>query len=161
MKVPDAVIKTKDLELVEFMDYVQTILNNGLYEMRIFDAVPTWESNNGETGILVTGSNRQLYFYLNGVWNSIGFNSLGTLVLFDKDQDTGITPEATADEDVIRFYTAGYYYFSMGTYGFSVAAGKPIFLDGTISTASGTAWVFDTATSYLTAYVGGVKRIEM
>lgn len=158
MKVPDSVIKTKDLELVEFMDYVQTILNNGLYEMRIFTSIPDWQANDGENGIYVSGDVRQLYFFLNGVWTSIGFNSLGTLILFDKDGDTGITPEATVDEDVIRFYTAGFYNFAMGTYGFALATGLPVIFNGT---DGGMKWAYDTATQYLTGYVDGQIRIEL
>jgi hypothetical protein len=158
MKVPDSVIKIRDLELVEFMDYVQTILNNGLYEMRIFGSVPDWTANDGENGIYVAGDVRQLYFYLNGVWSSIGFNSLGTLILFDKDGDTGITPEATTDEDVLRFYTAGLYNFAMGTYGFALASGLPVIFDGT---DGDTKWVYSTSDNYFKGYSDGVLRVEM
>lgn len=158
MKVPDAVIKVKDLELVEFMDAVQTILNNGLYELRIFDGVPNWQANQGENGIVVTSDNRQLYFYLNNTWCSIGFNSLGNLVLFDKNQDTGITPEATPNEDVIRFYTAGYYNYLMGTVGFGMAAGKACMFDGTTGDYK---WVYDSASKYLCGYTHGFLRFEI
>lgn len=158
MKVPDSVIKTKDLELVEFMDYVQTILNNGLYEMRIFGSVPDWLANDGENGIYVSGGNRQLYFYLNGVWSSIGFNSIGTLILFDKDGDTGITPEATPDEDIIRFYTAGFYNFAMGTAGFALASDLPVLFDGI---DGDTKWVYNSGDNYLRGYTDGSLRIEM
>lgn len=158
MKLPDVVIKTKDLELSEFIDYSQSILNNGLYEMRIFGSVPDWAANDGENGIYVSGSVRQLYFHLNGVWSSIGFNSLGTLVLFDKDADTGITPEYTTDEDVIRFYTSGFYNFAMSTTGFAVATELPVLFDGL---DGDTYWVYTTTDGYLKGYVDGVKRIEM
>lgn len=158
MKVPDAVIKVKDLDLVEMLDSIQTILNNGLYEMRIFSSIPDWIANDGESGIYVSGDIRQLYFSLNGIWTSIGFNSLGTLVLFDNDGDTGITPEATTDEDILRFYTAGYYNFAMGTFGFAMAAGLPIFFDGI---NGDTRWVYDTSDNYLKGYVDNIKRIEM
>ena len=158
MKVPDTVIKIKDLELVEFMDYTQTILNRGLYEMRIFNAVPDWVANEGEHGIYITGTNRQLYFYVNSGWTSIGFNSLGTLVLFDQDNDTGITPEFTADEDILRFFVSGSNNFAMGTVGFAMANNVPIIFDGL---TGGTQWVFDTATGYLTGSVGSSKVIEI
>lgn len=158
MKVPDSVIKIKDIELVEFMDYVQAILNNGLYEMRIFGTIPDWTANDGENGIYVSGSIRQMYFYLNGVWCSLGFSSSGSLQLFDADLNTGITPEFTVNEDVIRFYTAGYYNFSMSTAGFAVAAGLPVFFDGV---GGDSYWVYDTVTNYLTGYADGVKRLEL
>ncbi len=158
MKIPDVVIKTKDLELSEFIDYTQAVINNGLYEMRIFGGVPDFQANDGENGIFVSGSVRQLYFFLNGVWSSIGFNSLGTLVLFDKDADTGITPEFTVDEDVIRFYTAGFYNFAMGTFGLAIAQELPLLFDGP---TGDTYWVYTTTDNYLKGYVDGVKRIEM
>jgi hypothetical protein len=161
MKVPDSVIKVKDLELVDFMDTVQAILNDGLYETRIFTSVPSWSANEGESAIYSTGSANDLYYMIGGTWCRIGFNLLGSLTLFDSNGDTGITPEATPNEDVIRFYTKGLYNFSMGTYGFSMAPGKPLFFDGTIVAGSGTNWVFDTTDSYLKCYVGGIKRIEM
>jgi hypothetical protein len=158
MKVPDAVIRLKDFSLIEFMDDVQAILNNGLYEMRIFGSIPDWAANDGENGIYVSGSIRQMYFHLAGVWCSLGFSSTGTLQLFDADVDTGITPEATLDEDVIRFYTAGFYNFSMGTNGMSIAAGLPLYFDGV---GGDSYWVYDTTTNYLTGYVDGIKRIEL
>ena len=80
------------------------------------------------------------------------------MTIFDNDNDTGITPEATVDEDFIRFYTAGIYNFSMSTDGFAIAGGLPIFLNGT---DGGTKWVYDTSNQYLTGYVDGIKRIEM
>lgn len=158
MKLPDVVIKTKDLELSEFIDYTQSIINNGLYEMRIFGGVPDWLANDGENGIYVTGSNRQLYFHLNGVWANIGFNSLGTLTLFDKDGDTGITPEYTLNENIIRFYTAGFWNFAMSTAGFAVASDIPVVFDGI---NGDTAWIYNSSDGYLKGYVDGVKRIEM
>lgn len=158
MKIPDVVIKTKDLELSEFIDYAQAVINNGLYEMRFFNGVPDWQANNGENGIYVSGSVRQLYFFLNGVWSSIGFNSLGTLVLFDKDGDTGITPEFTTDEDIIRFYTNGIYNYAMGTVGFAMVTGQPILFDGI---AGDTKIVYDSASAYLRSYTDGVLRQEM
>ncbi len=158
MKVPDAVIKTRDFSLIEFMDDVQAILNNGLYEMRIFGSVPSWTANDGENGIYVSGSIRQLYFYLSNVWCTLGFSSSGALQLFDVDGNTGITPEFTPNEDVIRFYTAGIYNFSMSTAGLAIAAGLPAYFDGV---GGDTYWVYDTATNYLTGYADGVKRIEL
>lgn len=158
MKVPDTVIKIKEIELRDFIDVVQTIINNGLMEMRIFTAIPTWTANDGETGIYVNGAIRQLYFYLNGVWASIGFSSTGSLQLFDANGDTGITPEYSPNEDVIRFYTFGQYNFSMSTAGFAVAPGLPVMFNGV---TGGTQWVYDTSDNYLKGYVDGIKRMEM
>lgn len=158
MKVPDAVIKVKDLELIEFMDYVQVILNNGLYETRISASVPDWSANEGESLLYASGTVRNLYFMIGAVWTRLSFNSLGTLVIFDSDGDTGLTPEAVADEDIIRFYTAGIYNFAMGTFGFALATGVPVLFDGT---NGDTKWVYDSASQYLRGYTDGVLRQEM
>jgi hypothetical protein len=158
MKVPDTVIKIKDLDLVEFMDYVQTILNRGLYEMRIFETIPNWEANDGENGIYVSGTIRQLYFMLNGVWVSIGFNSLGTLTLFDNDGDTGITPELTVDEDIIRFYASGVNNWAMGSAGFAMASDVPVLFDGL---TGDTKIVYEATSQYMKLYTDGVVRQEM
>ena len=158
MKIADVSPKIKDLEVLDFIDNTQVLLNNGLYEMRVFDAIPAFAANDGEAGIYVSGSVRALYFSLGSIWSSIGFNSSGTLVLFDNDYDTGITPEATVDEDVIRFYVAGLYKFAMGTFGFAVDKNTPVVFDATDGTNK---WMYDSATTYLTCYQGGNKRLEL
>lgn len=159
MKIPDAVIKVKDLDLVEFLDNVQVILNNGLYETRVVSTAPTWLANNGESALYYTNSdNRKLYFYVNTGWTYIGWNSIGSLTLFDADGDTGITPEATPNENVIRFYAATSYMFAISTFGLAMSAGTPIVFDGLTGISK---WYYDSTTRYLTGYVDGAKRIEM
>lgn len=158
MKVPDSVIRVKDLDLIEHMDNVQVILNNGLYETRIFSEVPNWSANEGESAIYATGTARDLYFMINATWCKIGFNSLGSLVLFDSDGDTGITPEATADEDIIRFYTSGIYNYAMGTAGFALATGQPVLFDGI---TGDTKISYSSSDQYLKFTTDGVLRQEM
>lgn len=158
MKVPDSIPKIKDLELFEFMDIVQLILNYGLYQMRVVTAIPDWAANEGEHAIYYSGDIRQLYFQINGMWTSIGFNSLGTLILFDKDGDTGITPEFSTDEDVLRFYISGAYNFGMGSFGFAMPSDTPVVFDGT---DGDTKWVYESADGYLKCYVDGTLRMEM
>lgn len=158
MKLPDAVIKVKDLELVEFMENVQVILNQGLYEMRITAQVPSWTAQTGETAIYYTGTVRTLYFYVNGVWAFIGFSSTGALQLFDADGNTGITPEAELNEDVLRYYVAGNYAFAMSTLGFCMNSGTPVVFDGT---DGDTKWVYDASSTYLRAYVNNTLRMEI
>lgn len=157
MKVPDAVIKVKDLDLVEFMDSVQVMLNNGLYEMRLISEVPDWFANNGESAIYAQGTARRLYVYVN-TWSYIGWNTIGSLTLFDADGDTGISPEATPNEDVIRFYIAGINKFAMGSMGLALTDGTPLVLDGT---DGDTKWVHNSGTNYLEGYVDGVLRVEL
>lgn len=159
MKISDYVIRTRDPELVNFMDEVQAIINNGLMEQRVVTSIPTWDANNGETTFYYSGTVRAYYFRINGLWTSIGFNTIGSLVLFDADNDTGISPEATADEDVIRFYTAGVYKFAMDSvHGLSMSANTPVCFNGTDESVK---WVYDTADSYFKCYVGGAVRMEM
>ena len=158
MKVPDAFLRTKDLALREVIDAVTAILNLGLYQMRVVDSVPTWAANQGETAIYYTGDTRALYFQVNSQWCSIGFNTLGTMILSDADQDTFITPEATADEDILRYYVGGIYKFAMGSVGFAMAAGTPVVFDGI---DGNTTWSYNSATAYLQAHVDGTLVMEM
>lgn len=144
------------------MDNVQTILNNGLYEMRVVDVVPTWQANNGETALYFDDSDtRKLYFFVNGIWTFIGWNPSGSLVLFDADGDTGITPEFTTDEDVIRFYANSSLMMAVSTFGIVVPAGTKIVVDG-VNVASGdTYWTYHSASQYSQYYVDGALRMEM
>ena len=158
MMVPDVVLKIKDLQLTDHVDSVQAILNNGLYQTRVLTVVPTWSANEGESAISAIGTARDLYYHINSVWTRITFNSLGSMVLFDSDNDTGITPEFSSDEDVLRFYTAGIFNFAMGTYGFALASNLPVMFDGTVGDYN---WVYDSATGYMQAYTNGNLRMEM
>jgi len=158
MKVPDTVVKIRDLELIEFMDYTQTIINRGLYEFRVFDTAPDWLANDGEQGVLSSGSTLALYVHINGVWAAIGFNSFGTMALWDADGDTGITPEFSADEDVLRFYSFGTYVVAMDTYGIQVSPEYKMVFNGL---AGNVYWTYSSASAYLQGYVDGAIRIEM
>ena len=158
MKIPDTTIRVRDRELVDFLDTAQTILNRGLYEFRTFDAVPDWPANEGESGIFTSGTALALAVHINSNWSLIGFNSLGTLVLFDADGDTGITPEFTPDEDVLRFYSFGTYVVAMDTYGIQISSGYKMVFDGL---AGDTYWTYSSASTYLQAYVNGTLRMEM
>jgi len=144
--------------MIDFIDYTQTLLNRGLYEFRTFAAVPDWAANQGENGVLVSGSTLALYVHMNSVWTAIGFNLLGTLTLFDADGDTGITPEATADEDILRFYSAGTYCAALDTYGLQFSAGYKVVFDGLAGT---TYWTYSSASAYLQCYISGTLRMEM
>lgn len=75
MKVPNVELKIRDLELIDFMDRVQTILNAGLYTMRVLTASPDWVGENGEHGILVSGSTGTLYIYADQ-WMAVGLGSV-------------------------------------------------------------------------------------
>lgn len=85
MNVPNATIQSRDLELLDFLDSMQTILNNGLYEIRMFDSAPTFVNEAGENGFLVSGSTVDWYLSTGSAWYSFrlnstaGFVTIGTL----------------------------------------------------------------------------------
>ena len=159
MKVPDEVIRTRDLGLIEGFENIQLILNQGLYEMRTGSEIPTWAANDGETFLYLNDSadERRLYFRANGIWTFIGWTSTGSLFLVDADGDTFITPEFTADEDTIRFYAQGIYQVAINTLGLCLPTNTPVCFDGTDGTSK---WLFDSASTYMRGYNEGVLRVE-
>ena len=177
MKVEDYTPRTRDIELWDFMDNVQVILNNGLYEFRLVSSTPNWQAQQGESAIYYTvattsglGSNKRLYVYINNAWVSMSFGSgsgYSGAILSDTDGDTGITPEWSADEDVIRFYVDNTYAFSMSSLGFGIQSDKSLWLDGVTGTARNTYWTCTTNTAstggykYLRGYIDGKLRVEM
>ena len=78
--------------------------------------------------------------------------------LVDADGDTGITPEFTADEDVLRYYCAGAFMFAMGSWGMGMGVDTPVIFDG--ATDGDTKIQYVSATSYLTFETDGAVRIE-
>ena len=78
MKIPDIeTLKNKDPGILEFIDFVQIILNDGRYEMRVIASVPDWTANEGEFLCYAAGNLRRLYAYINSQWIYMGFNSNG------------------------------------------------------------------------------------
>lgn len=77
MKLPDAVIHTRDPELQEWMDYVSLILNNGRYQLRVVDEVPTHTTHEGEFLLYASGDTRELYAYVNSQWVKISWATTG------------------------------------------------------------------------------------
>jgi len=158
MKVPDAVIKIKDIELMDWMDYVQTILNNGLYQFRLLTTEPSFVSNEGESAIFYDATNRKFFVYINGVWCQIGWNALGIIGLVDSDADTGVYVEYTADEDVIRCYANSVYALSINSTFTAVAASYKVVFDGLTGTNYLT---YSSADSYMQVYSDGALRMEL
>lgn len=114
MKVPDVVLqKLRDPGLLDFMDYVSIILNDGRYQFRLVDAVPTWTGIGGEAVIYSAGNERAMYVYIDDQWVNISWLIVGQTAylivsrIFDTDNDTKVDTEESSDEDYIRFDTAG------------------------------------------------------
>lgn len=89
MKVADAVLpQGTPAELIDILDNIVAILNNGRYQMRVIDETPTDDNNEGE-GLLEynpeTGV-RKVWFLIGGVWSSIEFDDSGQQVTGSVDQ---------------------------------------------------------------------------
>lgn len=170
MKIPEALIKVKDGELVEWVDLVTFLLNAGKYSTPIYEGEPDSRSiNEGESFIIATGETRKLEVMINGVLCSINFtptgsvstanfgNSLGDRIL-DSDANTAVITEFTANEDMIRMYVAGQFVVAVNTLGMAVSSGYPIRMNGI---EGNTYLVNNTSAVYLQHYVDGVLRMEM
>jgi len=86
--------------------------------------------------------------------------------LFDADMDTGIWVEKTPDEDYIRMQTYGTEVFVIDN------SQNSEFITGNLAIQSGyefhfegltgdTYWKYNSTTTYMEAWVDGVKRLEM
>lgn len=69
----------KDASLVEVLNDINSILNNGRYQMRVVTSVPDWEGDEGEHLLYISGTVRRLYFYdiSNASWHFIQWNGAG------------------------------------------------------------------------------------
>ena len=169
MKVEDYTPRTRDIELWDFMDNVQIILNNGLYEFRLVMSVPSWSAQEGESCVYWTvgtsttlGANRRFYIYINGVWTTLAYSSgAGGAIICDADGDTGLTPEWSADEDVIRYYVQDTYAFSMSSLGFGVLQDRGVCFNGPTFGTAAQKMVYVSSSSYLTLFTNGSVRMEM
>lgn len=84
MKVGEAILpQGTPGELVDVLDQIIAILNNGRYQLRIIEEEPTFENNEGEILIQVSadGLTKKLWFFDGELWNSVSFDS-GGQVLF-------------------------------------------------------------------------------
>jgi len=76
MRLPEIELKElKDPGLLDFMDFVRVILNQGKYNVRIVTTIPTGSAEDGEL-LLYTDSvsTRRLYAYFNDAWRYINFD---------------------------------------------------------------------------------------
>jgi len=69
----------KDLSLVDFINTIASIINNGRYQMRVYASIPTHTGDQGEFGIYISGTMFRFYMYddTNANWKFIEWNGSG------------------------------------------------------------------------------------
>lgn len=82
----------------------------------------------------------------------------GGNAIWDTDQDTGIQTEESADEDILRFDSAGTEIATADIDQFAVISGIKLGLEGC---SGDTYWKYNSTTGYLEGWVDAVKRIEL
>ena len=170
MKLPDIEFKYRnDPGLLEWSDHVRIILNLGRYQFRIVGGVPDWSADEGEAVIYVSGNDRRFYFYMDGAWYYIGFDSTTGSVLtdaiWDADHDTGVQTEESTDENILRFDTGGTEAMVIDASqdvevmagAFAVPSGEKIHLKGL---TGNTYTKYNSTTEYQEIWVDGQKRID-
>ncbi len=77
--MPDCELQSlRDPGLLDFMEYVRIILNDGRYQLRTIGGIPTWTGIEGEMVLYSAGNERGMFYYINGQWNVSYFaNSTG------------------------------------------------------------------------------------
>ena len=159
-------MKVRDVELWNWIDTANLVMNSGRYEFPIYSAtLATYQINDGESFIVSTGTVRQLTVRINSVLCSINFNSSGKVSgtglgdrITDTDGNTGVFTEFTSDENIIRFYSNGVYVAALNTAGLSVAAGFPIVMEGL---GGDTYRVYNATTQYIQWFLNGAIRMEI
>ena len=97
----------KDLSLVDFINTVASIINNGRYQMRLYSSLPTHTGEQGEFGIYISGTMARFYWYddVNLNWKYIEWNGSGlgqaSVVA------TALLTAQTADINTTTIYTPG------------------------------------------------------
>lgn len=69
----------KDLSLVDVLNDIANIFNNGRYQMRVLSSIPTHVGEEGEFLLYVSGTVRRWYWYdiTNNTWQFIQWNAAG------------------------------------------------------------------------------------
>lgn len=65
----------KDINLIEILNNIASILNNGRYQMRVITSVPTWTGEQGEHFLYISGTVRRFYYWddTNSTWQFIEY----------------------------------------------------------------------------------------
>lgn len=67
----------KDVALIDFLNEVYNLVNNGRYQLRVVSTVPTWTGEQGEHLLYVSGTVMRLYIYdiTNSAWRYVEWNN--------------------------------------------------------------------------------------
>jgi hypothetical protein len=168
IKTPDPLLRIRDPELQDWIDYTNLVINSGKYEFPITTSVPTQQANSGEQFVYTASdgtSDRRFYVYIAGQWCRIDFNTDGSVNaggfgdrILDDDANTGIFTQFVANEERLRHYSNGVYVVAIDTYGLQMANEYKLVFDGL---GGDTYWTYSTASTYLQAYVNGTLRMEI
>jgi hypothetical protein len=77
-RLPDLEIRVGDSitqDLVEWIDHLRAIINNGKYSLYVTDTIPTGTGNNGDALIYSSGGTMRLYAYFGNSWHYITFTT--------------------------------------------------------------------------------------
>lgn len=69
----------KDVALIDFLNEIYNLVNNGRYQLRVVSSVPTWSGEQGEHLLYISGTVMRLYIYdiTNSSWKYIEWNATG------------------------------------------------------------------------------------
>lgn len=120
----------KDLSLVDFLNDLTKIINNGRYQLRITSTAPDWIGDEGEFLMYVSGTVVRIYFYnkSGATWHHIEWtgSGLGSPVIVGTVSLTGQTSNI-ASTTIYTPATAGLYRLSV--YALTTTAGSAGVLD--------------------------------
>ena len=152
MILPDCELRDmQDPGLLEFMDFVSLILNDGRYECRVVSSVPNWPANEGEFVFYSAGNVRTLSAYINGQWCDIQYTTSGQIII-----DIGTGNDMIGGNDSDGFWVGSSAFdtapFRVNLSGDLVAESATI--TGAIYASSGTIGGFTISPNRLTAGAG-------
>lgn len=69
----------KDTALVDFLNDIGNLVNNGRYQLRVVSSVPTWTGEQGEHLLYISGTVVRFYIWddTNSAWQFIEWNNSG------------------------------------------------------------------------------------
>lgn len=101
-KVDEYNFKNIPNEIKEFAEDLRLLLNNGKYSLPVLEAEPTWVPDDGETVLVSSSGNTDMYFALNSTWNLVElaeanvegwlvFSGTGNLTVYNSFNVTSLT----------------------------------------------------------------------
>jgi len=69
MKIDDYDIKKVPNEVLDFVDDVTNLFNNGKYSHPTVPSSPSWDANNGEMVFVNNVNETSIGFYISNTWN--------------------------------------------------------------------------------------------